>query len=132
MPHQQIILFDGVCNFCNFWVNFIIKRDKKDIYRFAAIQSATGQRILNVIGMSDTIIQTLILVDGKNYYIKSTAALKVIKNLSGPIKTLYPFILLPKFLRDFFYNAVAGYRYKIFGKRDACRVPTTEEREKFL
>ena len=132
MPIQQIILFDGVCNFCNFWVNFILDRDKKDIFRFAAIQSVPGQRIMNVIGMSDTVIQTLILIDGNNIYTKSTAALKVIKNLSGPIKTLYPFILLPKVLRDFFYDAIARYRYKLFGKRDTCRVPTIKEREKFL
>ena len=138
MPNQQIILFDGVCNFCNYWVNFVLERDKKDIYRFAAIQSVSGQAILNVIELRDTIIykvklpQTLVLIDGKNIYTKSTAALKVIKNLSGPIKLIYPFILLPKFLRDFFYNAIARFRYKLFGKRDTCRVPTKEEKKKFL
>lgn len=132
MSNQQIILFDGVCNFCNYWVNFILARDKKDIYRFAAIQSPAGQAVMNVIGLSDTIIQTVILVDGKNIYTKSTAALRVIKNLSGPTKTLYPLIIIPKFIRDFFYDLIASYRYNLFGKRDTCRVPTAEEKNKFL
>ncbi|MFI5237005.1 MAG: thiol-disulfide oxidoreductase DCC family protein [Ignavibacteriales bacterium] len=132
MPDKQIILFDGVCNFCNYWVNFILDRDKKDLYGFSALQSEYGQKILEKIGMSSTDFQTFILVKDEKFYTKSSAALMIVKNLSGPIKIIYPFIFLPKFLRDFFYDLIAKNRYRMFGKRNVCRIPTEEEKAKFI
>ena len=131
MKHQ-LILFDGVCIFCNFWVDFVIKRDKKDIFRFAALQSETGEKYLKQSGLSVADFKTFVLIDGENYYTKSTAALKVIRELKSWLKIFYPLIMLPQFFRDFFYDLIARNRYKIFGKRDVCRIPTAEEKKKFL
>ena len=132
MNESKIILFDGVCNFCNFWVNFIIKRDKKNVFKFAALQSEAGLALLKKFKLSTTDFDTFILIDGENYFTKSTAALKIAKKLKGSVKLFYPFIVLPKFLRDFFYGLIAKNRYKFFGKRDVCRIPTEKERDKFL
>jgi len=132
MNEKKIILFDGVCNFCNFWINFILDRDKNNIFKFAALQSEAGQELLHKFGLSTSDFDTFILIDGNRYFTKSTAALKISKNLNSSVKAFYPFIFLPKFFRDFFYDLVARNRYRTFGKRDACRIPTPEEREKFL
>lgn len=129
---KKLLLFDGVCNFCNFWVNFIISRDKKDIFRFASLQSEFGKSILNYLNLSTKNFDTFVLIEGKHFYFKSTAALKVIKNINGWLKVLYPLILLPKFLRDSVYNLIAKNRYKIFGRSDTCRVPTESEKSKFI
>lgn len=129
---QKIILFDGVCNFCNFWVNFILDRDKKDLFKFAALQSKLGNEILKKFNMDNSSLESVILLDGESVYSKSTAALKIAKELSGPVKILYPLLILPKFLRDFFYDLIAKNRYKIFGKKEVCRIPTEEEKVKFL
>lgn len=129
---KKLILFDGVCNFCNFWVNFIIDRDDKDLFRFASLQSDFGQSILKNLNLSTNDFDTFILIEGKKYFIKSTAALKVIKDILGWLKILYPFIILPEFIRDSVYNLIAKNRYKIFGKSETCRVPTEEEKSKFI
>jgi len=129
---KQIILFDGVCNFCNFWVNFVIKRDNRDIFRFSALQSDVSKEIIDRINYDISNPDTFVLIIGADYYTKSTAALKVCKELSGMIKILYPLIFLPEFLRDFVYDLIAKNRYKLFGKKDSCRIPTEEEKLKFL
>jgi predicted DCC family thiol-disulfide oxidoreductase YuxK len=129
---KQIILFDGVCNFCNFWVNFVIKRDNRDSFRFSALQSDISKEIIDRINYDISNPDTFILIIGEDYYTKSTAALKVCKELSGMIKILYPLIILPKFFRDFVYDLIAKNRYKLFGKTDSCRIPTEEEKLKFL
>jgi len=132
IDEKQIILFDGVCNFCNFWVNFVIKRDKKDLFRFAALQSEKAKEFSDKFNFDTSSMNTFVLIDGDHLYTKSTAALKICKQLTGPIKIFYPFISLPKFLRDFIYDLVAKNRYKFFGKRDSCRIPTAKEKLKFL
>lgn len=129
---KKVILFDGVCNFCNFWVNFIIDRDKKDLFRFASLQSEFGQYVFRQLKLSEYDFDTFVLIEGKNFFIKSTAALKVTKDINGWLKVLYPSILLPKFLRDSVYNLIAKNRYKIFGKSDTCRIPTESEKSKFI
>lgn len=129
---KQIILFDGVCNFCNFWVDFVIKRDKKDLFKFAALQSEKAKELTEKFNFDITSLDTFILIVGDKLYTKSTAALLVCKELKSPIKILYPLTILPKFLRDFVYDLIAKNRYKLFGKRDSCRVPTEEEKLKFL
>ena len=132
MLNHYIILFDGVCNFCNYWVNFIIDRDKDDIFKFAALQSEAGQKLLNKFKMKTEDFDTFILIDGEIYFAKSTAALKIARKLNYPVKVLYYFILIPKFLRDSIYSLIAINRYKFFGKRDICRIPSENEKKKFL
>lgn len=132
MQNHHIILFDGVCNFCNFWVNFIIDRDKDDIFKFAAMQSKAGQKLLNKLYLKTEDFDTFILIDGEIYFTKSTAALKIARKLNYPVKVLYYFIFIPKFLRDLIYSLIAINRYKFFGKRDVCRVPNKNEKKKFL
>jgi predicted DCC family thiol-disulfide oxidoreductase YuxK len=129
---KQIILFDGVCNFCSFWVNFVIKRDKKDAFRFAALQSEKAQEITSRFNINISKPDTFILIADNKFFTKSTAALMVCKELNGLLKILFPLIILPKLLRDFIYDLVAKNRYKLFGKRDTCRVPTDEEKKRFL
>lgn len=129
---KKLILFDGVCNFCNFWVNFIIDRDEKDLFRFASLQSDFGQSILKNLNLSTKDFDTFVLIEGKKCFIKSTAALKVVKDISGWLKILYPFIILPEFIRDLVYNLIAKNRYKIFGKSEICRIPSEVEKQKFL
>lgn len=129
---KKIILFDGVCNFCNFWVNFVISTDKNDIFRFTALQSEEAKELSDKFGFDSKTVDTFILIAGEKLCTKSTAALMVCKELSSLLKLLYPLIILPEFFRDFIYGLIARYRYKIFGKRDVCRIPTEEEKEKFL
>lgn len=129
---KKLILFDGVCNFCNFWVNFIIDRDEKDLFRFASLQSDFGQSILKNLNLSTKDFDTFVLIEGKKCFIKSTAALKVVKDISGWLKILYPFIILPEFIRDSVYNLIAKNRYKFFGKSEICRIPSEVEKQKFL
>ncbi len=132
MQEHSIILFDGVCNFCNYWVNFTIDRDKNDLYRFAALQSEEGQLLLQQYNIKSTDIESFVLIKGENVFTKSTAALLISKTLSRPIKIMYPFIFFPNFIRDFIYDLIAKNRYKIFGKRNVCRIPTAAKRYKFL
>jgi len=129
---NQIILFDGVCNFCNFLVDFIIKHDKKNLFKFAALQSSTGRDLLKSSNLNLMSQDTFILIDGDKVYIKSTAALIICKQLSGFTKILFTFIIIPKFIRDFIYDLIAKNRYKFFGKRKSCRIPTEAEMNKFL
>jgi len=129
---KQIILFDGVCNFCNFWVNFVIERDTKDIFRFAALQSEKAKELTSSFNIDTSKLDTFILLEGEKFLTKSTAALMICEKLNGPIKILSLFIILPKIFRDFIYDLVAKNRYKFFGKKESCRIPTDEEKLKFL
>ncbi|MCH6575340.1 MAG: thiol-disulfide oxidoreductase DCC family protein [Bacteroidetes bacterium] len=132
MQNHNIILFDGVCNFCNFWVNFTMNRDKNDIYKFAAMQSESGQKLLQEYKLNVSDFDTFVLIVNDKHFTKSTAALNISKNLKSFVKLLYPLIILPRPIRDFFYDLIAKNRYKFFGRRDICRIPTEEERDKFL
>lgn len=129
----QVILFDGVCNFCNGSINFIIDRDPKLTFRFAALQSEAGQYYLNKFGLSEQPLDSIILISGSEYYSKSTAALRIAKALRGgwPL-FFYLFYPLPAFFRDFFYDLIARHRYRLFGKAGHCRVPTPELRYRFI
>ncbi len=130
---KHIVLFDGVCNFCNDSVRFIIKRDKKDLYRFASLQSDLGQALTSERGIDTEQIDSIILIQpGEAYYIKSDAALEIAKNLSGAYPVVGIFLYLPRVFRDFFYDFVARNRYSWFGKKEACPIPTKEEQDKFL
>ena len=127
-----VILFDGVCNFCNFWVNFIIDRDKNDKFRFASLQSELGQETLSKLKLSQTDFDTFILLDGENHFTSSSAGLRVARELGGFFGLLYIFIIVPPFIRNGVYSLIAKNRYRFFGREEACRIPTPETRKKFL
>jgi len=132
MGGKSIILFDGICNFCNSSVNFIIGHDNKNRFKFASLQSDSGKKLLNRFGLDTENLKTIILAEGDKYYTKTTAALRIAKQLRGTWKLCYVFIIIPPFIRNIFYNIIAKYRYRWFGKRDTCRIPSPEEKEKFL
>jgi predicted DCC family thiol-disulfide oxidoreductase YuxK len=129
---EKIIIFDGVCNFCNSSVNFIMRNDKHNLFRFTANQNEAGKAILAAQGVSITDIETVFLYDDGKLYKKSDAAVMIAKYLRFPWNMGYLGILLPRFIRDVMYDFVAKNRYKWFGKKESCRVPTPSERAKFL
>ncbi len=135
---SPIILFDGVCNLCNASVQFIIERDPTAIFQFASLQSEAGQAILaknalNAALNNDASAEdSVILVENGHIYDRSTAALRIARRLSGGIKFLYVFILIPRPIRDFVYKIIAKNRYRWFGKQDACWMPTKELKARFL
>jgi predicted DCC family thiol-disulfide oxidoreductase YuxK len=129
---KKIILFDGVCNFCNFWVDFVISRDKSDQFIFAALQSSQAEELIKKYEIFPVKKESLILISGPKLYTKSTAALRICKELNSPIRILFPMVIIPKFIRDFIYYLIANYRYQLFVKRESCRVPADEEKDKFL
>lgn len=130
--NQSVILFDGVCNFCNYWVNFIIDRDKQNVFKFAALQSEKGEEFLDKYNLPKSDFDSFILIADNKVFKKSSAAFEIAKHLSGWPKVLIPFNILPHSLTDLIYNFVAKNRYIFFGKKDSCRIPTKEEKSKFL
>jgi predicted DCC family thiol-disulfide oxidoreductase YuxK len=132
MHPEPIVLFDGVCKFCNASVNFLIDHDRHSRLRFAALQSSAGQALLHRFGLRTDDFDTVVLVEGAHCSNRSTAALRIAGYLGGPWRLLAGFLLLPAFLRDPLYNLLAGNRYRWFGRLDACRVPTPELRARFL
>jgi predicted DCC family thiol-disulfide oxidoreductase YuxK len=129
---SKIILFDGVCNFCNSSVNFIIDKDKRDVFRFASLQSDFGQKCLKDFNLPLDKFSTLILISAGKHFTRSSAALRIAKELSFPYNLSFAFIVVPPFIRNFFYDIVARNRYKWFGKKEVCRIPSAEERAKFI
>lgn len=132
LENKSIILFDGVCNLCNNAVQFIIKRDKNKYFLFSSLQSDVAQDILLHFKLKNSDFDSIILIENGKIYDKSTASLKIAKQLSGLWKYNYIFIILPKFIRDFFYAIIAQNRYKWFGKKDACIIPTAALKARFL
>jgi len=134
MKNEQItlLLFDGVCNLCNSSVNFLIKIDSKAKIKFTAIQSVNGQKMLKQFGLENNYLDSLVFIKGDKYFIKSDAVLEVLDEIGGVWKIFYVFIYVPKPLRDFIYTFIAKSRYKIFGKRDRCMIPSEELRHRFL
>lgn len=128
---KKIILFDGVCNLCDSAVQFVIKHDKKDVFRFVPLQSELGRKIISHVGASN--IDSIILYEpGKAYYYKSGVAFKIIKETCGIHKALLVFSIFPKSILDYLYDFVAKNRYKWFGKKESCMIPTSELQSKFL
>jgi predicted DCC family thiol-disulfide oxidoreductase YuxK len=107
-------------------------RDKNNYFKFGALQSEAGQKLLEEHHLATDSFDTLILVEGERIYNRSTAALRIAKKLSGLWPIFYGFIVVPKFIRDPIYNLIAKNRYKMFGKKETCRIPTSEERAKFI
>lgn len=130
--NHKIILFDGVCNLCNGAVIYIIKRDKKNVFKFAALQSEIGQKLISKFNIDTKKVDSIILVDGEKHYDKSSAALHISKHLSGAYPLLFGFMIVPKFIRNSVYDYIAKNRYKWFGKKESCMIPTPELKSKFL
>ncbi len=130
---QPILFFDGLCNLCNHFVQVVIKHDKKARFRFSSLQSATGQAVQEyILKEQGSLPDSLVLLYRGRIYIKSAAALKTASLLGGVYSLLTAGYILPRTLRDAIYDVVARYRYKWFGKRDKCMVPTPELRARFL
>jgi len=127
----KIILFDGKCNFCDRSVQFIIKKDPKGLFKFASLQSDIGKDLLNKYHAPSD-IDSFVLIEDNHCYFKSTAALRVCKNLKGAWKLAYFLVVVPKSLRDFFYGVIAKNRYKWFGIKESCMLPSLEVRKRFL
>jgi predicted DCC family thiol-disulfide oxidoreductase YuxK len=129
---SPVIFFDGVCNLCNRVVQFVIKKDKKKVFRFASLQGKAGQEVLRRFNLSPDDLNSFIVLEGDRIYLRSAAALRVVKSLRGGWKLLYAGIILPRFIRDALYNWIARNRYKWYGKRNECMIPSPELKERFL
>jgi predicted DCC family thiol-disulfide oxidoreductase YuxK len=130
---KKIILFDGVCNLCNNFVQTIIKHDKHDVYRFASLQSTYGQNLQTYLGIDPTQTKSVVLyVPGVAYFHKSEAALEIIKSFGGAYTLLMIFRIFPNFLSNAVYDFVALNRYKWFGQQENCLLPTADLKSKFL
>lgn len=127
----SIVLFDGVCNLCNGYIRFIIDRDPQSRFRFAALQSETGKELTLKYSLPGD-GRTVILIEGGRVYLRSAAVLRVLRRLTGVWPCFYAFIVVPPFLRNAVYDLVARNRYRWFGKRDVCRMPTASDEERFL
>ena len=131
--NKKIILFDGVCNLCDNAVQHIIKHDKKDVFRFVPLQSDLGKEILNYLKIDTCKMDSIILYEpGIAYFYKSDAALEIAKDLGDFSKWSIIFKIVPSSLRNPIYDYVARNRYKWYGKKDACMIPTPELKAKFL
>ncbi|MGX5609009.1 thiol-disulfide oxidoreductase DCC family protein [Bacillus cereus] len=131
MNTERIVLFDGECNVCDRSVQFIIKRDPIGLFKFASLQSDIGKELLNKYNAPND-LSSLVLIENNNCYLKSSAALRVSRNLKGAWKLLYFLLVVPKPLRDYLYSVIAKNRYKWFGKKDSCMLPSPEIRKRFL
>ena len=129
---SAIILFDGVCNFCNGSVNFVIAHDAQNYFKFAPLQSDVAQSLLEKHNIDKAATDSVILIEDETAFTHSTAALRIARKLDGAWSWFYVFVIIPKFVRDFCYKLFAKYRYKFFGKKDLCMMPTAEIKEKFI
>lgn len=132
MNDHPIILFDGVCNLCNKSVQFVIRHDAEKKFRFASLQSAAGQSLLIKYKLPANVFNSLVLIQNEKAHTRSGAALRVAKQLSGLTKLLYGFIIVPPFIRDGIYDWIARNRYKWFGERTSCMIPTPDIKSRFL
>lgn len=130
MSNKSIILFDGDCNFCNYWVKYVIERDKKDKFRFTSLQSATGKELLKQYNLKDD-LETVVLIENNKAKTKSTAALHIFKGLRSIYQFVMAFIIVPKFIRDAVYSFVAKHRKRLM-QNQSCIIPTQQVKDKFL
>ncbi len=129
---KKIILFDGVCNYCNDKINFIIKNDKQDVFRFVALQSETGQKIIKYLGIDNSIDSIVFYEPGYAYFIKSEAVFRIIKHLSSSVRLLLFFNFIPTSIKNIFYDLIAKNRYNWYGKKESCMMTTEEVKRKFI
>lgn len=131
-PEPAVILFDGVCNLCNGFVQFVITHDPAGRYKFAALQSETGQELLKGLPPTGRNLDSVVLIQNNRFYKRSGAALRILRGLSGGWPLLYTAIILPAFFRDWVYDLVAYNRYRWWGQRESCWLPTPELHARFL
>lgn len=127
-----VVLFDGVCNLCTGSVRFLLRRDRQGRFRFAALQSAAGQALLDQLGMAGDTLETIVVIEAGRAWARSDAALLLARRLPWPWPLLAVFVVLPRPLRDALYAFVARRRYRWFGRTESCMVPTPEIAERFL
>ena len=133
LPREDpVVLFDGVCNLCSGSVRFLIEHDSGATLRFAPLQSDVAGDLLDAVGLHDYDFDTIVLVEGEEYYTKSDAALRIARHLDRPWSLLWAFRYVPRLLRDAVYDIVASSRYAVFGRKEQCMVPTPEVRDRFL
>lgn len=132
MNQRPVILFDGVCNFCNSAVNFVIKRDKKGIIKFAPLQSDEAMKLLVQYNLPTQEMRSFVFIEKHKSYTSSTAALRVCRYLDNLWPLLYGFIIVPRFIRNGIYDWIARNRYKWFGQKDSCMIPSPEVQSRFL
>ena len=132
MLSQPIILFDGVCNFCNGAVNFAIKRDKNKIFKFAPLQSEIGRTLIKQFNLPENDMRSFLLIENGKLYNKSTAALRVCRHLKGLWPLCYGLMIVPAFIRNAAYDLIAKNRYKWFGQKEECMVPAPDVKARFL
>ncbi|PHQ29165.1 thiol-disulfide oxidoreductase DCC family protein [Leeuwenhoekiella nanhaiensis] len=132
MSAEKIILFDGVCNLCNGAINFIIKHDPKAQFKFASLQGATGQKLLAKHHINPKETASIVLIEPERVSVKSSAALRIAKYLDRGYPLLYGFMIIPGFIRNAVYDFIAANRYKWFGKKNSCMIPTPELKSRFL
>jgi predicted DCC family thiol-disulfide oxidoreductase YuxK len=130
--HERVIVFDGVCNWCNAWINFMIDHDPQEKFKLGMLQSDQAKQILQELQLPAENFETFLLLEQGRIFTKSTAALRIVRQLSGFWPLLYIFIVVPRPLRDAVYDFVARHRYQWMGKADACRVPTPNDRARFV
>lgn len=131
MSHP-IILFDGLCNFCDASVNWIIRHDTEGRFRFAALQSSAGERLQRELGLGTSALDTLVLVEGGRVHRRSGAVLRILRRLRWPWPVLFGLIAVPALIRDSVYGVLARRRYRWFGRKDECMVPEPQVRSRFL
>ncbi|MEH6535998.1 MAG: thiol-disulfide oxidoreductase DCC family protein [Psychroserpens sp.] len=131
--HKKLILFDGVCNLCNSSIQYVIKHDKKDIFRFTALQSDIGKQIIDKYDIDPSKTDSILLYsEAKGLKVKSSAALAIASHLGFPKNLLTVFYIVPPFIRNWIYDYIAKNRYKWYGKKEECMIPTPELKSKFL
>ena len=130
-PGASIVLFDGVCNLCNGFVDFLIRRDKRVRLMYASLQSPAGQQLLDRVGAPGN-LKTMVLVESTQHYVRSAAVLRIVGYLGAGWPLLRILLLIPRPLRDLVYDYVAENRYRWFRRRTVCRIPTTDEKHRFL
>ena len=128
----MVILFDGVCNLCNGFVQFVLKRDKNKTFQFASIQSKYGKQLSSYFNLPTNNYETLVLYDGQNTFTESDAVYKILSSLGGIWNALTIFRLMPRSISNWIYRLVARNRYKIFGKKDQCMVPDWNVKDRFI
>lgn len=128
----QVVLFDGVCNLCNGWVRFVLRRDPRRCFQFASLQSPFGAEVLQQHGLPSDYLGSILLLEAGVLFSKSDAVLRIARSLSWPWPLLSVFVAVPRRLRDVIYDWVARNRYRWFGKREVCMLPSPEEAGRFL
>ena len=129
---ELVIFFDGVCNFCSFWVRFVIRRDPSGKFHFAPLQSPPSREACRRLGLPEEPLQSVILKEDGRYFTQSTASLRILRELTGLWPLMVVFIVVPAPVRNLVYKLIATNRYRWFGKNDSCFVPTLEIRSRFL